>query len=217
MAASRAEQARNSAVRILKIAEMHAMRRTHGDAGGIQSFLHAVHAEGAFIRITLRMDEACIVRTRRHAGFSADAGFMMNEHHAAALMNMACACRAAVNTRRIPAMVAPLAADLREKRGESASRIIGYPVAIEAFRDLVFGFAGNHAIHASHTLSRIDDHSVTRHDSVSSGSNITKFTFMPVPPIRGSVAYCVISRASLAPFPKACRSPFDVWPKPWIM
>lgn len=186
------------------------MCRAYRDTGRVHPLLHAVYAEGAFIRVPSGMYETCVIRTRGKTGLTADAFFGIDKNHAASFMDMAGPARTAIHAGRILTVVAPLAADLHNQGGKFSLRIVGDPVAIEAFRNLVFSFAGSNAVHAPDAFDRIDHHRIACHGYVPTGSIATKLTFMPVPPIKGSVAYCVISCASLAPLPKACFSPFEV-------
>jgi hypothetical protein len=49
------------AVGIIQIAEIHAFRRTNGNACGEHSLPYPVNAEGAFVYITFGMRVACVI------------------------------------------------------------------------------------------------------------------------------------------------------------
>ena len=188
MAASLSEQAGNLAVGVFQIAEMHAVCRAYRHTGRIQPSLDAMNTKSAFIRIPLRMNEARIIRTSCHAGFTAYAFFIMNKNDTAAFMYVTGAAGTAIDAGGIIAMIAAFAADFHERCRICSLRIIDNPVAIEALRNLILGLAGNDAIHAAYTSLYIDGHSITRHRYASPLSKVTKLTFIPVPPIKGSVA-----------------------------
>ena len=217
MAAPFIEQAANLAVGIFQIPEVHAVCRAYRNTGRVHSFFNAVNAESAFVYIAFRMDKARIVWTGSHAGFAAHAFFVIDKNYSAALVDMAGAAWTAIHAGRIIAMIAAFATNLHVQGGVDSLCVIDNPVAIETLRNLILCLAGYDAIHAANTFLSIDDHAVTGHAYASSSSKVTKLTFIPVPPIRGSVAYFVISWASLAPLPKACLSPLEVCPNPWTM
>jgi len=210
MAASHLQKTADNTVRIFEISKIHAMCRADGNAGWIQALINAMKAKCAFVGIALRMNEAGIVRACGHTGFAANAFLMINKHNAAPLVHVACAARATVYARRVAAMIAAFRTDFSKELWKSSLRFVGDPVSIESFRHAVFGLTGGDTVHAPHTFHCVDHHCIARHDWDSSGSKVTKLTFMPVPPMRGSVAYRVISAASLAPTPKACLSPLEV-------
>jgi hypothetical protein len=193
------------------------MSRAHGNASRIHSFFDAVDAESTLIRIAFRMDKPRIVGTGSHAGFASYAFLMIDKNYTATLVYVTCAAWTAVNAGRIIAMIAALAANLHVECRVNSLCVIGDPVAIETLRDLVLCLAGHDAIHTAYALLCINNHGVASHGYTSSISKVTKLTFMPVPPIRGSVAYLVINWESLAPLPKACLSPLEVCPNPWTM
>ena len=88
------------------IAEVHAMRWTNRNTGGIETFLYAMNAERALVRVAVGVNEARIVRAGGEACLTADAFIVSDQHHSAAFMHMACAGRATGNAGRIVAMVA---------------------------------------------------------------------------------------------------------------
>ncbi len=164
---------------------MQCVGQTETQAGS-RPTLDAMNAEGAFVRIAVGMNEARVVRAGGQARLAADAFIVRDQHHAAALMHMACAGRAAGNAGRIVAVIAALGADLELHRGIIPMHFFRDPVAAVAFRHAVLGFAGHDAIMAAHAPAGIDHHAIARHRQASV-SMVTKFTFMPVPPISGSV------------------------------
>ena len=73
-------------------------------------------------------------------------------------------------------------------------RLFCNPIAAVAFRHAVLGFAGHDAIMAAHAPAGIDHHAKARHRQASV-SMVTKFTFMPVPPIK---RICLVARNQLS-------------------
>lgn len=202
------------AVRVLQVAERHATRRADRHARRLQALLDTVDTECALVRIPLRMDEAGVIRAGGDACFAAAALVMMHEHDAASFVNVAGAAGAAVNTRRMLTVIAPLAPDLHMQDRQCARGFVHDPVSVESFGDAVFRLASRDAIHASNAPGCVDDHPESRHAYASPVSKVTKFTFMPVPPISGSIVYLVINCESLAPFPYAKLNIFELCPNP---
>jgi hypothetical protein len=58
---------------IIRIAEIHAAGRADRNAGRLFTILNAVDAEGAFVDISFRVNEACIIGAGCNTGFAADA------------------------------------------------------------------------------------------------------------------------------------------------
>lgn len=201
------------AIRIIKIPEIHAMRRAYRHASRVHAFFHAVNAECAFIYVTLRMNEPRVVRTRGNARLAPDAFIMIHEDHAAVIMNMACPGWAAINARWIVAVIASLGADLEMYVREFSFCVLRDPVAVKSFRHVVLRFACYNAIHTAYAFFGVNHHCQSCH-AYASISKVTKLTFIAVPPIRGSVVYFVISPASLAPLPNARLSILELCPNP---
>ena len=183
---ARVQQLAHLGLRIVQISEVHAVRGADGNAGRIEAALDAVDAEGTFVGIAVRMDEACVIWARRQTGFTADTFIVGHQHHAARLMHVAGAGRAAGDAGRIVTVIASLRTDLHLQRGKRAVDLFRDPVTAIALGNAIFGFAGHHSVVTTHTSPRIDNHGETGHRQTSV-SRVTKFTFIPVPPINGSV------------------------------
>jgi hypothetical protein len=209
----RCEKFAHLAVRVIEVAEVHAVSRTDGDTCRIQSFFNPMDTECAFISVSVWVNKACIVWTRGNTCFAANALIMGHKNNAAEIVYVTCPGRAAINTRRIIAMITPFSPDFHMKIRIFTAHILHNPIAVECFGNIVLGFASNNAVHAADAFFRIDHHSKACHNYPST-SMVTKFTFMPVPPMSGSVSNRVINCESLAPFPNACFNPFAVWPNP---
>ena len=108
------------AIRIIQIAKGHAMRRADRNTCGLESVFDAVNAERALVRISVRVNEPRIVRTRRNTRFAADAFGSIDQHDRPELFDMTGAGGTALYTRRIVAMVTPLASDFHLERRELA-------------------------------------------------------------------------------------------------
>ena len=201
-----AEKFADLALWIVEISKVHTMGRANRYTGGVFPLLDTVNAERALVRVAIWVDEAGIVRTRCKTGFTTDTFIVVDENHATSLVNMTGACWAAIDAGWIRAVVTPLGANFHTEVREFPFHGRGNPVAAVAFWDVIFCFTCNDAIHASYTSFGINDHSVSSHN-YSPVSKVTKLTFIPVPPIMGSVLYLVTKVASDAPFPKAFFSP----------
>lgn len=71
---TRGEELANLADGIIKQTEMHGVRRANCDTSRVFAILHAMHTEGAFADIALRLhDEPRIIRACCDAGFAASA------------------------------------------------------------------------------------------------------------------------------------------------
>jgi hypothetical protein len=163
MASPLIKQALDFAVGILQIAEMHAMRRANRNASGIHSLLDAMNAEGAFIRITVRMDKARVIGAGSQAGFASHAFFLVDKDHPAPFVYVAGTGRTTINTGWIIAMVAAFAANFSCEGRISPCCFVNDPITCESLRHLIFGFAGHDTVHASHAFFRIDYHAVASH------------------------------------------------------
>jgi hypothetical protein len=156
------QQLAHFAVRIIEIAEVHAFRWTHGDAGWLESLIHAMHAECALVDVTLRVYETCIIRTRSNACFAARA-FVVIDKDNATLGDVTRPGGAATHARRIFAMIASLGANFHFQIWERATNVLHYPVTTKAVRNIVFSLACHDTIRAAHAAFGVDDHGVARH------------------------------------------------------
>lgn len=198
---------------IVKVSEVHAVGRADRDAGWILSLLHTVNTERALVGIAVRVNEAGIVGTGGKTGFAADTFIVIDEHHAAAFVDVTGSRWAAIHAGWVGAVVAALGADFHTEIRKFPFHGGGDPIAAISFWDVIFCFACNDAIHTSYTSFGIDDHSISSHN-YSPVSKVTKLTFIPVPPMMGSVLYFVTKVASDAPLPKAFFIPLALWPNP---
>ena len=79
---------------------------------GSCALLHPVDAERALVGIPVGVNEPRVIGAGGQAGLAADTQFGINQHHLAEIVHVARAGGAAVDTGRIVAVVAALAADL---------------------------------------------------------------------------------------------------------
>lgn len=105
------EQLADLAFGIVKVSEVHAVGRADRYAGWIFSLLHTVNTERALVRIAVWVNEAGIVGAGGKTGFAADTFIVVDEHHAAAFVDVAGSRWAAIHAGRIGAVVAALSAD----------------------------------------------------------------------------------------------------------
>ncbi len=188
MMLARIQKPVNRAVGIIEITEIHTVCRTYGYARRVKPILRSMDAEGAFICVAVGMNEAGIIRARSNAGLATDAFFLRNQNHFAKFMNVACTGGTTRNARGIVAMITAFAPNLRGERRKCPFRVLYNPIFVVTFGDIVFSFACNNTIHTSYALHCIDNHSESCHDYATSLSIVTKFMFMPVPPISGSTS-----------------------------
>jgi len=183
---------------IFNVAEIHTLRRANGNTSGVHAFFNSVNAECALIDVSVGMNKSCIIRTGCYTSFASNTNIMLYKNYSADIVNVTCTGWTAGYTRGIFTMIAALTPNLHCKFGEFSIYIIDYPIPVKSFGNVVFGFTGNNAIHTSHAFFCIYNHYKTSH--YPSATKVTKLTFIPVPPIIGSVLYFVISCESLAPF-----------------
>lgn len=196
------DDARHIAVRVVKVAKIHALGWANSYTGGLLPFSGAVYAERAFVDMPIGVRVASIVRATGNTGATANTFFWGYQNHAAIFV-VAGTCWAAAHTGRVFAVVAPFGADLDFKLRISSVGNFNDPVAAISNGYIVFGLAGHYAVAAPDTFFGVDRHGIS-HDFTSlsfSNLNVTKLPLMPVPPIIGSTSTRVIRSASLAPFP----------------
>ena len=184
---ARGEEAAHLGLGVVEVAEVHAVGGADRDAGRVLALLHAVDAEGALVGVALGVHVAGVVGAGGEAGLAADALLLRDEDDPAPLVDVARPGGAAGHAGRVVAVVAPLRLDRHRELRVAALRGGGDPVAVHPLRGLVLRLAGDDAVHAADAAARVDDHAEARHVRPPC-SRVTKLTFMPVPPMRGSVS-----------------------------
>src|ERR1019366_10229890 len=84
---TRTEQQAHFRLRIVQVAEVHAVGRADRNTGRVQALLDAMDAKRAFVRISIRVYKTRIVGTSSQARFAADAFVVRYQHHAASFMH----------------------------------------------------------------------------------------------------------------------------------
>jgi hypothetical protein len=123
-----------------------------------------MYAKCAFICVAIRMNESRIVGTGGKTCLAADAQGFVHQYHSAEIVDVACACRAAVDARRAVALIAPLASNLHVEGWIRSGYFLHDPITIESLGNLILGFASNDAIHATDAFQAIDNHRESCHD-----------------------------------------------------
>ncbi len=156
---ARRQQLADVAVRVVEVAEVHAVRRADGDARRIEPLLHPVDAERALVGVSVGMNEARVVRARRRCRPCSR-----------------CTCR----RRRAPpcprswTWLAPVGQHEthgglsqwlhRSDRismcsvGYVAAHVVRDPVPVESLRHVILRLAGHDAVHAADAPDRVDRH-----------------------------------------------------------